>query len=269
MSAELLLSVVTVTYNDEVALGLTLDSCRMQWGDRRDCEFIVIDGASTDGTDGIVANYSDIVTIYQSEPDRGIYHAMNKALSIASGRYIMYLNAGDLWSDRFALQAVRSALIKSSPIWLVAGAVRFDSGGHIRDVKNIPHSWLRHALGLQAHCHQSTLILRSLIRTIGGFSEDYDFIGDFDLILRVGLVAQPAYLPRVIVTYAGGGISAVNGGRISKLQRRVRMERMQLGFFAETLNGWFMRYHSLRRSFVPFVTSARGRVNTLMMDLRA
>lgn len=267
LSSELLLSIVTVTYNDKPALELTLNSCRRQKGNREDCEFIVIDGASTDGTGEVAREYSDIISRYISEPDRGIYDAMNKGLFMASGRYIAYLNAGDVWSDDTALQEVRTTLIEHSPIWLIGGAVSLDGGGRKRDFKNIPHSWLRHALGLQAQCHQSTFIERNLMTTIGGYSEDYEFIGDFDLILRIGLIAAPTYLHRVIVTYAGGGISAVNSSRISMLQRKVRSDRMKLGTFAESLNFWFMRYHQFRMSLIPFIGSTKRLIETLLIRL--
>lgn len=261
MSAELLLSIVTVTYNDKRALDLTLASCRSQRGDRSDCEIIVIDGASTDGSNEVIQEYQDVISVYTSEPDRGIYDAMNKGLRMASGRYVMYLNAGDVWSDATALQAVCSRLIEHSPKWLIGGAVSLEGGKRRRVIKNIPHSWLRHALGLQAHCHQSTVVERNLMRSIDGFSEEYEFAGDFDLILRIGLIVEPAYLDRVIITYAGGGLSAAKSYRISKLQRKIRSDRMQLGLIAESVNGGYMRYHRFRRSLIPLVVAAKQLVH--------
>lgn len=257
LSAEILLSVVTVTYNDRAPLELTLESCRAQLGARSDCEFLVIDGGSTDGTEDVIARYPDVVSKYVSEPDRGIYDAMNKGLAIASGRYVMYLNAGDVWSDNTALEAVRASLLEASPKWLIGGALSLEGGKRKRIIKNIPHSWLRHALGLQSHCHQSTLVERNLMMSLSGFSESYDFAGDFDLIFRLGLIAEPCYLPRTIVTYSGGGISAQNANRISYLQRKVRSDRMHLGGFAETLNGGYMRYHQFRRALIPIVISLK------------
>lgn len=257
MPKETLLSIVTVTYNDKAALAATLESCRKQNCDIN-CEFIVVDGESTDGTGEIIQGYEDLLTIAISESDRGIYDAMNKGLQLASGQYVMYLNAGDIWSDELALQAVCDSLVEAKPTWLVCGALSLEGGKRKRVIKNIPHSWLRHALGLQAHCHQSTVIRRDLMEAIGGFSEEYDFAGDFDLILRVGLIDKPAYLRRIVVTYAGGGISSTRGREISTLQRKVRSERMQLGPFAELLNGMFMRYHMARRALIPLVVRFRS-----------
>lgn len=257
MRTDLLLSVITVTYNDRVALEATLESCRMQQANFADCEFIVVDGNSTDATDRLVEGFADIVSIFVSEPDRGIYDAMNKGLQLASGRYVMYLNAGDVWTDESALESVRRALRSIRPKWLVCGALSLDGGRKPRQIDNIPHSWLRHAYGIQPHCHQSTFVKRDLLSAIGGFSEQYDFAGDFDLILRIGMIGEPAYLERIVVTYAGGGVSAIHGSRIPGLQHRVRCDRMQLGDTARRLDTAYMRYQLFRRRLSPTVARVK------------
>ncbi|WP_419179426.1 glycosyltransferase family 2 protein [Mycolicibacterium iranicum] len=262
-STDPLLSIITVTFNDRVALESTLASCRRQRGEREDCEFIVIDGGSTDGSHEIIGTFHDVITAYASEPDRGIYDAMNKGLAAASGTYVMYLNAGDVWADESSLQAVRQALVDNESCeWLIGGAVTLDGGKSARRIKNIPHSWLRHAFGIQPHCHQSTFVRRALMSSIGGFSEAYEFAGDFDLILRIGLIAPPAYLDRVVVTYAGGGVSAINGAKIPRLQHRIRSDRFQMSPIVRTLDLSYVRYQLLRRGLHPYVSLVKGLVQS-------
>ena len=87
------LSIVTVTRNDHEQLSLTLKSIRRE--KNSEVEYIVIDGKSNDDTDSVLKKNKDIVDIYLSEDDEGIYDAMNKGLRLSTGRYILFLNSGD------------------------------------------------------------------------------------------------------------------------------------------------------------------------------
>lgn len=88
-----ILSVITVTYNCRELLLKTLHSIRMQ--SYPHIEYIVVDGASDDGTAAVIENDKETISAWVSEPDHGIYDAMNKGLSMASGDYIWFINAGD------------------------------------------------------------------------------------------------------------------------------------------------------------------------------
>ena len=89
----MLFSIITVTYNAATVLPPTLESVREQTF--RDFEYLVIDGASTDDTLQLVENAGIATTTVWSEPDKGLYDAMNKAIERAQGRYLIFLNAGD------------------------------------------------------------------------------------------------------------------------------------------------------------------------------
>lgn len=88
-----LVSIITVCYNAKDTIESTINSIRDQVYDN--IEYIVVDGDSTDGTKEIIEQNRDAINIYISEPDKGLYYAMNKGLDIANGEYVWFMNSGD------------------------------------------------------------------------------------------------------------------------------------------------------------------------------
>ena len=95
MNTKPYISIVTVAFNSAATIGRTLESLRLQTDKR--FESIVIDGSSKDGPMEIVKSYSDVVSNSISEPDKGIYDAMNKGIALAEGKYIAFLNSDDAY----------------------------------------------------------------------------------------------------------------------------------------------------------------------------
>ncbi len=95
------LSIISVTYNCAYSIRKTLESVSSQNSDL--FEYIVIDGGSVDGTVGVINSYKDKLAYFISEPDSGIYDAMNKGIGVASGDWLLFLNAGDVFYDGFSL----------------------------------------------------------------------------------------------------------------------------------------------------------------------
>ena len=104
-----LISVITVCYQAAEPLQKTILSVRQQY--YQPLEFIIVDGGSTDGTRDIIARHQDIITRWVSEPDRGIYDAMNKGVSMATGEWVIFMNAG----DTFAANNVLLRIFKPIP----------------------------------------------------------------------------------------------------------------------------------------------------------
>jgi len=98
------ISIITVVYNGEKVLERTIESIRNQTF--KNIEYIIIDGNSKDGTKGIIEKYKSSVSQWISEPDKGLYDAMNKGLRLAKGEYILFLNAGDSFQENSTLEKV-------------------------------------------------------------------------------------------------------------------------------------------------------------------
>lgn len=228
-----LLSIVTITYNNAQGLQRTLESLTVQQAILPgSVEWVVVDGASTDDTVA-VAELAPPSTVYICEPDQGVYDAMNKGWKRSSGHYVQFLNAGDCFSGSHSLAALLGELQSRQCLWLVARATTLCGGkGKSILIGNMPHVWWRHAVGLQPHCHQSTVFARSLLEILGGYCLDFDFVGDFDLILRCGLISAPAEVTTTIVAYEGGGMSSTRQDEIPLLLHQVRSYRLQLSGLA-------------------------------------
>ena len=102
------ISIITVNYNDREGLKKTIESVINQtW---QDFEFIIIDGGSTDGSREVIEQYKDKIDYWISEPDKGIYNAMNKGIKAASGEFLLFLNSGDRLIDKNITEKVISKL---------------------------------------------------------------------------------------------------------------------------------------------------------------
>ena len=110
MSQKSLISVITITRNDLDGLRLTCDSVESQsFGSY---EHIIIDGCSSDGTLNFLNNLISTKVIWESEADRGIYHALNKGAKLASGSWIIFMNSGDVFKSSTVLENVLSIFIE-------------------------------------------------------------------------------------------------------------------------------------------------------------
>lgn len=166
------LTIITINYNNCRGLKKTIESILCQtW---RDFEWIVIDGGSTDGSKELIEQYQDHFTYWCSEPDKGIYNAMNKGIIKAKGDYLNFMNSGDSFHSSDVLEKVFSINIKSDILY--GDANRID-----KEKENIhlyPRKLSIHYLLTDGFCHQATFIKTSLLKN-GGYREDYKIIADW------------------------------------------------------------------------------------------
>lgn len=172
-------TVVTVTYNAEKYLEQTIKSIIEQ--DHPNIEYIIIDGASTDSTLEIIKKYEKYITHWISEPDNGIYDAMNKGVDIATGEWINFMNAGDSFASKDAISYLINHLKKDTD--LITGdrySVYEDSSRKILNKASGVNGIKDHGM---PSGHQSMLIKSSLMKRYK-YSLNYKYASDHDLMLK-------------------------------------------------------------------------------------
>lgn len=166
-------SIITVNRNHATGLERTIDSVLKQTC--KDYEFIVIDGASTDGSAEMKDRYPQIDQ-FTIEPDSGIYNAMNKGIGLAHGKYCLFLNSGDALANENALSEALKTL-SSQPGLIDILSFRLILPGNDSYFPRKTFDFLHFLPGCIPH--QATLIRRELFDTIGKYREDYRLISDF------------------------------------------------------------------------------------------
>ncbi|MBI5142057.1 MAG: glycosyltransferase [Nitrospirae bacterium] len=197
-----LLSIITVVRNDIERLRRTLESIRSCRGNQT--EFIVIDGASTDGTLECVRRASQAVDVCISEPDGGIYEAMNKGLALARGDYVLFLNAGDelLMNPEELLAGA-----EDQSVIVYGRANMLNPDGSLSYIKGKRLKGLRRFLKGMPLCHQSVLYRRAAMPP---YDLRYRIMADrvltYHMLKRHGL-ARSRFVDRIFVNYYEGGFS--------------------------------------------------------------
>ncbi len=173
-----LISIVTAVRNGGLHIEQTILSVLSQTYDN--VEYIIIDGASTDGTLDIIRKYDDRIAYWISEPDRGIYDAMNKGITTAHGSLINLLNADD-YLEPGALQDACDAYLKHGRPCIIYGDSYYidDAFG----VKARFHTTLSYWIGMTV-CHQGIIVHRDIYNTVGLYDTRYHLAADYDFFVR-------------------------------------------------------------------------------------
>jgi glycosyltransferase involved in cell wall biosynthesis len=168
-------------------------------------EYVVCDGGSIDGTQNHLPWLG--ADCYISEPDNGIFDAMNKALKLCTGEYICFLNAGDTFFSSTILSSVADYIINNRNISFFYGDVYYPQS--IRPYSLQPKSLTPFLLFRGTVCHQAWFLRADVYRKLNGFDPLLKYKGDYDVLLRVVHQLHEAYLhiPVCVVNYRGGGYS--------------------------------------------------------------
>lgn len=212
------ISVVTTTYNCVATVADSLASVAGQ--SHAECEHIVIDGASTDGTLGVLRERAQSLAVLVSEPDSGIYFGLNKGIARASGEVVGLLHADDVYAHAGVLAHIAEAFADPK-VDAVYGDLEYVSQ---TDLDRVIRHWRagefqRERLGWGWMPPHPTLYLRrSLYDRFGLFDTRYRIAGDYDLMLRMlsQLSGRVVYLPEVLVRMRVGGASNRSLGRIAR-----------------------------------------------------
>ena len=210
-----LVSIITIVYNNAQYIRDSVQSVLSQGYPR--LEYIVIDGGSTDGTVEIIEEYRDSISVFISEPDKGLYDALNKGIINATGDVIGILHSGDLFCNENIVSASIQKMNVTGSEFCFSDLVIVDdvSGKIIRYyMAHYFRRWMFRIGWMPPH--PTTFINKSLFDEFGLYSTEYKIVGDYDFFVRIFFRREInwTYLNRVTVKMRSGGAS--NSGISSK-----------------------------------------------------
>lgn len=201
-------SIVTAVYNNCDTIAQAIESVFSQ--QHADIELIVVDGASTDGTREVLARYSSKIAVLVSEPDQGIYDALNKGIGLATGDIVGFLHSDDLLADEAAITRV-VACMKDSTVDAVYGDLVYvrknDPAQVVRAWRAGPFNRTSLARGWMPP-HPTFYARRSVYERLGNFDTTFRIAADYDCMLRflkAGICVS--YIPHLQVRMRVGGAS--------------------------------------------------------------
>lgn len=242
-----LFSIITITYNASRWAEQTFLNVLSQ--SYPHIEYIVIDGGSTDGTVDIIKRYESGFAYWVSEPDKGIYDAMNKGLQRATGDYVWFINAGDFLCTADTVQRVASLIQKRKAFPdVVYGETNIvDEEGRSLGLRRLKAprklSWKSFRMGMLV-CHQSFITKRTIAPL---YDLQYRYSADFDWCIRCMKQAGALYNTRLILSnFLDGGTSTTQ--RKASLRERYAIMCKYYGTFATVLlHGWFaVRFYTAK-----------------------
>jgi glycosyltransferase len=202
-------SIITTVLNNKEFIEDAINSVLNQT--YPDIEYIIVDGASTDGTLDIIKKYESRITKWVSEPDKGIYDALNKGIELSSGDIIGFLHADDVFACNYAVEKVAKRFLQY-PVKIIYSDLEYVTKKNLNRVfrywkagsyKNYSFSfgWMPP--------HPTMFVRREVYQRYGGFDTDYKIAADYDLILRLlGKHRVPStYIKDVLVRMRIGGKS--------------------------------------------------------------
>lgn len=217
------ISIITVAFNAVDTIESTLLSVTQQTFP--DVEYVVIDGGSSDGTQAVVSLHGSRISSFLSEPDRGIYDAMNKGLALATGNVIGFLNADDTYADMNVLSRVAEAMERHHLDVLFGDVAFCQCENPDRIVRRYSSSRFRPdriAWGWMP-AHPALFVKREVFQKTGPFRTDYRIAGDFEFVARAfgKQSLRYRYLPEVLVKMRLGGVSTAGWRNTMLLNREV------------------------------------------------
>ncbi len=219
-------SIITVSFNNAKTIGQTIESVLNQ--KFSDFEYLIIDGGSSDETLPILQTYGEKITVV-SEPDKGIYDAMNKGWRLAKGEFVAYLNADDFYNHDLVLKNMADSLSLEANVWAGYGDLAYvdpiQTEKIIRFWKTGTYTNQSFTLGWMPP-HPTFFLKREAFAQFGGFKDDLlKSAADYELILRMLFKnkLKAVYCPDLLVRMRVGGISnrslenRIRGNREDKL----------------------------------------------------
>lgn len=209
-----LVSIITVVFNGEKFLEKTIQSVINQL--YTNIEYIIIDGGSTDKTLTIIKQYENQIDYWISEKDNGIYDAMNKGLSLASGDIIGIINADD-WYELNSVEKSIAALLKNDADYTIGNCRKIPSNIVAKPIYPLIPGKLYQEM---MYPHISAFIKTKIYKKVGGFDTNYKIVADYEMATRINNQNyQPVYVEQIIATIVEGGVS----GNTKAIKERLKV----------------------------------------------
>jgi glycosyltransferase involved in cell wall biosynthesis len=208
-------SIITVCYNSGKTLEQTIASVSAQ--DFPDIEHIIVDGGSTDNSLAIIEKNSELIAKWISEPDRGMYDAMNKGIAMATGDVIGILNSDDVYMNTHAISDLMALLEKEKAQVVFADLILVDQNDDNKVLRYYDSSHFhpnKFRFGWMP-AHPTVFVKRELYQAVGPFSTTYQIAADYEMLIRMLAIqkAPYAYFPKPVVRMRSGGASTAGISR--------------------------------------------------------
>lgn len=246
------ISIITINYNNKAGLQKTIDSVISQTF--KDFEWIIIDGSSTDGSKELIEQYSQYITYWVSEPDKGIYNAMNKGIVQAKGEYLLFLNSGDWLIKNNVLEKISIYLKNTDIVFgyvarIVNNLMTNLTGFLTKD--NITLSDLYY----QTIPHQATFFRKELFSKFGLYDETLEIVADRKFYIKSIIYGNASieFIPITISYFEEGGISSTSPRYLDE-KAKVLHELIPPRIYHDILNA-ISKKEICKRSFFRFLYS--------------
>ena len=197
-----LVSIITVVYNGEKYIEQTILSVINQT--YKNIEYIIVDGNSKDSTLEIIKRYDSQISYWLSEPDSGIYNAMNKGINLANGAIIGIINSDD-WYELNAVEKIVSAFENSQTCGVFNGILRTWRNNQVYSI----NGYTTQILENDSLPHPATFIKKEIYNKYGLYNEKYKIVADYELFLRLNEEkVNFCFLEEIIANFRIGGESS-------------------------------------------------------------
>jgi len=208
------ISVITINYNNLEGLKKTVESVVNQtW---QEFEYIIIDGGSTDGSKAFIESHNNKIDYWVSEPDEGIYNAMNKGILKASGEYLLFLNSGDHFFDKEVLNECVQHIQKYDLIYFNLQMISATS----TKIASYPENLRFSDMYFGSLPHPATFIKKTLFEKVGFYDENLKIVSDWKFFILALFKYHCTYIKinRTITTFYADGISTNKDNSLERSQ---------------------------------------------------
>jgi len=245
------ITVITVCYNAQDTIEDTIKSVQAQ--KYKNLEYIIIDGASTDKTFEIIDKYKDVVTKLVSEPDSGVYNAMNKGINQATGDLLFFLNADDVFINELVIEQFANFAKKNPAGLLLGDVIMLDkySGAIFNEKQPFVDNIL---LFKSTVFHPATFFRKEVFEKYGQFNEENKIVSDYEWFLNyfVKNNGDFAYLNKPVTLFSLGGLSSnEKWATLHEEERSMAIKRYFSAKQIKTFN-FLIKHFSRKMNKIPF-----------------